>query len=208
MGQMDGPQGRWQKCRSAGFTITLNGFCLWLKKAVHPMDSADHLESVTKYALDFVFRYPAHVVRLERRKNLLQAKLLRLKLADDKHVLHSTLPPSLNKVLAGESLLLWHALLERYGYDDMAVVSFMMKGVELVGMPDTPACYPPLLKPATLVVDDLQASALWRRTAVLGRFHHADPSHIGHLESTALEELELWGFWRDRSPASKKSQTI
>ena len=28
MGQMDRPQGHWQKCRSAGFTITLNSFCL------------------------------------------------------------------------------------------------------------------------------------------------------------------------------------
>ena len=101
------------------------------------MDSADHLESVTKYALDFVFRYPAHVVKVERRKSLLQAELLGLKLADEEHVLHSTWPPSLNKVLAGKNLLLWHALLEKYGCDDMAVVSFMMKGVELVGMPDT-----------------------------------------------------------------------
>ena len=42
-------------------------------------------------------------------------------------------------------------------------------------------------------MDDLQASALWRRKAVLGKVHHADPSHIEHLESTALEELEL-GF--------------
>ena len=88
---------------------------------------------------------------------------------------------------------MWHALLEKYGYDDMAVVPFMMKGVELVGMPDTPACYPPMLKPATLVVDDLQASAMWRRKAVLGKVHQSDPSHIEHLESTALEELEL-GF--------------
>lgn len=40
---------------------------LSLAKCVqHPMDSTDHLESVTKFALDFNFRYPAHVVKLER----------------------------------------------------------------------------------------------------------------------------------------------
>ena len=60
---------------------------------------------------------------------------------------------------------------------------FMMKGVELVGMPDTPSCYPPMLKPATLAVDDLQNSAVWRRKALLGKIHQADPSHIEHLES-------------------------
>ena len=38
----------------------------------HPMDPTDHLESVTKSALDFIFQYPAHVVKLERKKNLLQ----------------------------------------------------------------------------------------------------------------------------------------
>ena len=189
-GQATRPLAEVQKC---GIYHNPKQFLSMAEKAVHPMDSADHLEGVTKYALDFVFKYPAHVVKLERRKNLLQAKLLGLKLADEERALHSTLPPSLNKVLSGKNLLLWHALLEKYGYDDMAVVPFMMKGVELVGMPDTPACYPPMLKPATLLVDDLQNSAVWRRKAVLGKVHQADPSHIEHLESTALEELEL-GF--------------
>ena len=66
--------------------------------------------------------------------------------------MHLALEPPLRKVLENKNLLLWHALLERYGYDDIAVVPFMMEGVKLVGMSDTPACYPAMLKPATLVV--------------------------------------------------------
>ena len=58
----------------------------------HPMDSTDHLESVTKSApLDFIFQYPAHVVKLERKKNLLQAKPLSVQLAGAERELHQAL---------------------------------------------------------------------------------------------------------------------
>ena len=159
----------------------------------HPMDSTDHLESVTKFALDFVFQYPGHVVKLERKKNLLQARLMAIKLADSEQKLHDSLPEPLAKVLNGKRLLLWKGLLERYGYDDMGVVPFMFEGVRLVGAHDAPPCYPSLLRPATLVAEDLQTSACWRRKAIVGHSNQADPKHIDHLESTASEELEL-GF--------------
>ena len=159
----------------------------------HPMDSTDHLESVTKSALDFIFQYPTHVVKLERKKNLLQAKLMSVQLAGAERELHQALPPSLAKVLEGKQLLLWKGLLEKYGYDDMGVVPFMFEGVKLVGVQDAPPCYPPLLRPATLVAEDLQASAVWRRRAAIGRSMQADPTHVEHLETTAAEELQL-GF--------------
>eukprot|EP00435_Cladocopium_sp_Y103_P017424 s1635_g4.t1 len=159
----------------------------------HPMDSAEHLEEVTKYALDFNFRYPGHVVRLERRKNLLQAKLLATRLAAEETALHDALPTSLAKVLEGKKLLLWKALLEKYNYDDMGVIPFMMEGVKLVGAHDNPPCYPAMIRPATLVAQDLETFAVWRRKAIVGRVPQADASHIAHLEETALEELKL-GF--------------
>ena len=159
----------------------------------HPMDTTEHLEGVTKWALDFVFRYPPHVVKLERRKNLLQAKLLATKMMDEEKALHEGLPWPVKKVLEGKNLLLWKALLERYEYDDLAVTSCMMEGVKLVGMPDSPPCYPAMLRPATLVLEDLQSSAKWRRKAVVGKINKTDPTHVEHLETTALEELQL-GF--------------
>ena len=141
----------------------------------------------------FVFKYPAHLVKLERRKNLLQAKLLATKLVDSEKALHAGLPLSVQKVVEGKNLLVWKALLEKYDYDDMAVTSFMQEGVKLVGMPDTPSCYPAMLKPATLTLEDLQASAIWRRKAIVRKVNQIDPSHVEHLEATALEELQL-GF--------------
>ena len=160
------------------------------KRVKHPMDPTDHLEAVTKQAIDFNFKFPDHVVRLERRKNLLQARLMAAKLGDKECELHDSFPEPLRKVLKGKKLLLWKALLEKYNYDDMGVIPFMLEGVKLVGLHDTPPCYPPMLKPATMVLEDLQKSALWRRRAMVGKVQKSDPSHIEHLEATAADELD------------------
>ena len=176
-----------------GIFHTPEQFLSRAKHVLHPMDTTDHLEHITKLALDFNFRYPGHVVKLERRKNLLQAKLMAARLADEEQALHEALPPPLAKVLEGKKLLLWKSLLERYGYDDMGVIPFMMEGVKLVGKHDTPPCYPAMLKPASMVAEDLEASSVWRRRAIVGKATPADPEHIAHLEATAAEELQL-GF--------------
>ena len=76
----------------------------------------------------------------------------------------------------------------------MQVYDFMASGVKLTGMHDTPACYPEKIRPATLTQGDLEASAVWRRKAIVGRkFLQKDPLHAAHLEETAAEELDL-GF--------------
>ena len=120
-------------------------------------------------------------------------RLMAIKLADAEMDLHKSLPAPLAKVLEGKRLLLWRGLLEKYGYDDMGVVPFMFEGVKLVGAHDAAPCFPLLLRPATLVAEDLQTSACWRRKATVGRSTQMDPTHIEHLEATATEELEL-GF--------------
>ena len=53
-----------------------NSFLSLAKELNHPIDATDHLESATRQALQFNLRYPAEVVKLERKKNLLFAKLL------------------------------------------------------------------------------------------------------------------------------------
>ncbi len=131
------------------------------------MDSVEHLEEVTVAALHFNLHYPMELVKVERKKNLLYAKMWAKKQATAETELHSKLPPSLRKVLEGKNLLLWRDLLMKYNYDDMGAVDFMMKGVPLVGSHDTPPCYPELLRPATMTEEDLQKSAIWRRKAML-----------------------------------------
>ena len=120
-------------------------------------------------ALECNLRYPPHLVELERKKNLLQAKLLGVQTRQQEEQLHASLPESLQKVLVGKRLIVWQKLLEKFGYDDMAVVKFMMEGVPIVGKHDAPVCYPEKVKPASLTREDLESSALWRRKAAFGR---------------------------------------
>lgn len=163
------------------------------KVAQHPMDSTEHLEDATLFSIQYNLQHSHELIKLERKKNLLQAKLLAKQLESDERKLHESLNGSMQKVLDGKRLLLWKQLLIKYNYDDMAVCDFMFKGVPVVGCHDTPSCYPELLKPATLTESDLQTSAVWRRKAILSKVHQADPSHIDHLLEATQEELDL-GF--------------
>lgn len=122
-----------------GHFHTPKQFISMAKTVEHPMDAVEHLEDATLFSLDFNLRYPMHLTKIERKKNLLQAKIMARKLEQDEKALHSGLPKCLEKVLGGKNLLLWRDLLAKYQYDDMGVVDFMLKGVPLVGVHDTPS---------------------------------------------------------------------
>ena len=177
-----------------GVYHTPKQFLSLARQTLHPMDTTDHLEEVTRFALNFNLQYPPHLIKLERKKNLLQARLLALQCEEQERELHKGLPSCLGKVLEGKRLLVWKKLLEKYNYDDLQVFDFMVSGVKLAGMHDTPKCYPEKIKPATLTQRDLEISAIWRRRAILGkRGSQSDPQHVAHLQETADEELKL-GF--------------
>ena len=132
------------------------------------------------------------LLKLERKKRLLQARLLLLRQADDESALHSAMQPSVRKVLAGKKLLFWKSLLLQYGFDDMGIFDHMVNGVPLVGMPDCPPCYPAKVVPATLTEEDLRTSARWRRKAILGRkVNSIEPEHVRHLEDATKEEVDM-----------------
>ena len=120
------------------------------------MDAKDQLEEVTRNALDYNLRHPSALIKLERKKSLLQAKLWAKQLQLQENALQESLPTSMQKVLAGKRLLLWEKLLRKYDYDDLGVVEFMKQGVRLVGAHSEAPCYPPLVRPATLTESDLR----------------------------------------------------
>ena len=165
-----------------GVYHTPKQFLSLAKELKHPIDATDHLEPATRQALQFNLRYPAEVVKLERKKNLLFARLLAAQTEPQEKALHDGLP------------LVWEQLLRKYEYDDVEVVRFMREGVHLVGAHDSPPCYPEKIKAASLTKQDLEESAVWRRKAIIGkRVETSDPSHLCHLEETALEETDM-GF--------------
>ena len=134
---------------------------------MHPMDTTEHLEAVAQLALDCNLRYPPQLVELERKKNLLHAKLLAVQSKQQEEELHASLPDSLRKVLEGKRLIVWQKLLEK------------LEGVPVVGKHDAPACYPEKVKPAS-------------RKAAFGRGKAVTVGdHVDHLEQIAEEEVSL-----------------
>ena len=165
----------------------------FLEKAMklgHPMDTTKHLEDVTSAAVNHVLNTDPKLLKVQRKTALLKAKILAKKLEGDETKIHAGLSTSLQCVLADKKLLLWKELLEAHGYDDLGVLQFMFEGVELVGMPDAPACYPPKIVPASLTETDLRNTAIWRRKAMIGkRVTSGEDDHRAHLEETAAEEV-------------------
>ena len=151
-----------------GYFHTPKQFVSLSKKVNHPMDSTEHLEEPILFSLKFNLTCPMHLVQIERKKNILQAKILLKKLEGEEMEMHKSLPACLKKVLEGKKLLLWRELLKKYHYDDMGVVDFMLKGVPLVGVHDAPSCYPELLKPASMTQSDLESTSAWRRKGSCG----------------------------------------
>ena len=166
----------------------------FLEKALnlqHPMDSTNHLEEVTQDAIQHVLQTDPKLLKIQRKTAILKLKILSKKLEAEEERVHQNLPESLRCVLKDKRLLLWKHLLETNGYDDLGVVKFMFEGVDLVGTPDAPPCYPPKVVPATLTEDDLRLTSVWRRKALINRVTPSnDNSHRLHLEETAAEEVE------------------
>ena len=92
-----------RKFVKVGVYHTPKQFLSRAKELKHPIDATDHLEPVTRQALQFNLKYPAEVVKLERKKNLLFAKLLAAQTDSQEKALHHGLPESLAKVLSGKT---------------------------------------------------------------------------------------------------------
>ena len=160
------------------------------QQVVHPMDECA-LNKITKDAIKFVSKSDPRVVSIERKKNLLKAKILAKQLEGDEISLHKNLPESVEKVVSDKKLLLWKTLLEQNNYDDMEVVDFMTQGVALVGAHTHPPCYPFKPKLASMTEAELRNSATICRLALESRRPQTSAEGFAeHLEATALEEVE------------------
>ena len=90
-----------------GYYHTPKQFLSMAKQTLHPMDTTDHLEAPTQFALDCNLQYPPQLVQVERKKNLLQAKLLAAQTRQQEDALHASLPESLQKVLHDKKIIVW-----------------------------------------------------------------------------------------------------
>ena len=170
---------------------TPNQFVTRAQGVTHPMDECA-LEKITKEAIRFVSESDPKLVSIERRKNLLKARIMAKQLEVQERTLHEGLPESVEKEVRGKKVLLWQKLLEQHGYDDMEVVRFMKEGVPLVGSHDHLPFYPLKIKMASTTEAELRSMAVPCRLALENRRPQTDaPGFAEHLEETASEEVSL-----------------
>ena len=174
-----------------GTWYTPTQFVKEARKANRPMDE-NALEQITMDAIEYVACNSPELVSIERKKNLLKARILAKQLEGQEKELHDNFPDSIEKVVKGKKILLWQKLLEQTGYDDMEVVKFMKEGVPLVGTHDHPKCYPLKIKLASTTELELRDSAVPCRLALENRRPQTDaPGFAEHLEETAQEEVDM-----------------
>ena len=110
---------------------TLMQFVEEARNVTHPMDE-NALEQITRNAIEYVACNPPELVSIERKKNLLKAKILAKQLEGQETKLHENFPDSLRKWSKGRKSYFGKSFLEQAGYDDMEVVRFMKEGAELM----------------------------------------------------------------------------
>ena len=69
------------------------------------------------------------------------------------------MPAYMQKVLKGKRILLFESLLRSHGYDDLGVVDFLKRGVDLTGASECPDCFERRVRLASLTRDELVDAA-------------------------------------------------
>ena len=101
--------------------------------------------------------------------------------------------PQLRERLKAKNIVLFEHILKKLGYEDLGVIDLLVKGVPLVGMQKAPSGYKPLVVPATMTQDELEASALWRRKSEMGAKSDLAAPDEEELAAAAQKEVGL-GF--------------
>ncbi|CAE7552346.1 unnamed protein product [Symbiodinium necroappetens] len=81
-------------------------------------------------------------------------------------------------------------LLEEFKYDDLEATKFMMEGCPLVGTSDLPKPFDAKIVPATLIEQELRATAKARRQTLVQTGRPGDAEHVEHLVRSTLDEVD------------------
>ena len=178
--------------------------------AGHPAGSETRLPGALNEVLNFLsMKSPKEVAR--HRSDTLKFWLTRAKgLSSAERVLHDSLHPRLQDILAPKRLLLWKEMMEYYHYPDVAVFDEVTSGITLSGAAPDVAFFEPGFKPAKITENELASSARASRVAMLASIRSSGDDEIdrevfsktqdevacGWLEGPDLEETAIisWRF--------------
>ena len=98
------------------------------------------------------------------------------------------------EVTKNKRLELWENLLTQIGFEDMKVVDHMRYGVQLTGWEPESPLYRKRWSPPTMTTEQLDASAVWRRKALMSKAASVDDLELApQLLEETMKEVEL-GF--------------
>ena len=165
-----------------GFLHTPVEFVAKALASQHPVDSANPLSAHFLEALDTVMSHSPVRLELLRKLAITRAEVLAKQTAASERHRHDCLPAHMKGVLANKNFTLFEALLQKYGFWDMGVVALLEKGVDLLGLQETPPCYPSKVVPATISVEEFRSSAVWRRKCLTSPSAlEVDAEQLDHL---------------------------
>ena len=167
----------------------------FLSKALslpHPstiMSAVDHDE-----ALEIIHLLRDGATAASRRmvNKLREWQALKLSLAEDEKRLHEGLPPAMQEVLKGKSLLLMKALFVQCGYEDSELFNDITKGADLTGSPAPSNVFPRRSNVVELPLCDLLATAAITRSHVTARASKPSdsPSSDAEVWSETMDEVQ------------------
>ena len=177
----------------------------------HPLDLQVPLPDILLRAIATVVQLGPQQVAERRAKHCADI-LKRIKeLEQDEKDLHSKLDPQVASVLKGKNLLVWKELLRQTDYPDLDIVDEVMEGIRLVGPAAESKAFPAGMTPAQQTVEQLQAQAVWRRRATIGKCRSSgDEVADQELWSQSMAEVDddwLTGPFYNESEVTSKVGT-
>ena len=101
------------------------------KKLLHPIDGELAVSDWTRRAIFEVLTTAPSALASHRAKFMKHVLQLRLNLEKEEVKLHATMEPHIQRVMRGKRILLFQALLQEYGYDDLGVIDELVQRLRL-----------------------------------------------------------------------------
>ena len=163
-------------------------------KLPHPALTEQGIPDDLKEAVFFVATHSlAHTAEF-RLKRLSECVEVAKRLALSEKLAKLKMDTNVAEVTKNKRLELWEDLLTQIGFEDMNVVDHMRYGVQLTGWEPESPLYRKRWSPPSMTPEQLDASAVWRRKALMSKAASADELELApQLLEETMKEVEL-GF--------------
>ena len=177
----------------------------------HPMDTAAQLPDLLKKAIfKMLTKEPSDLAR-ERVEMLKLYRRRAGELQQREHELHQSLPEHVREVVQGKRILLLEERLNATAFPDLQVIEDFKQGVDLIGEEPFSPLFLEKLQPASMTVEQLEATAEMNRKLTIGRplSEHERPNanRLVELSQEEVDEKFLSGPYFSEQEVSQKLGT-